>query len=109
MSHFAQINSDNIVVNVIVAEQEFIDSGAVGDPATWIQTDLNTRGGVHYDPATRQPSVDQSKALRMNAAVAGSFYDTQRDAFIPPRPDDIAYVFDEARCCWAPTRVAPKN
>jgi len=109
MSHFAQINSDNIVVKVIVAEQEFIDSGAAGDPATWIQTSYNTRLGVHYDPATKQPSEDQTKALRKNFAGVGFTYDAVRDAFIPPRPDDIVYVFDEVRCCWAPTRVAPKN
>ena len=49
MSHFAQISgSNNIVVNVIVAEQGFIDSGAVGTGSNWVQTSYNTKGGVHY-------------------------------------------------------------
>ena len=49
MSHFAEISgSNNIVTNVIVAEQKFIDSGAIGNPSKWIQTSYNTRGGVHY-------------------------------------------------------------
>ena len=38
MGHFAEINSENIVQRVIVAEQDFIDSGAVGDPNNWVQT-----------------------------------------------------------------------
>lgn len=106
MSHFAQINSENIVVRIIVAEQDFIDSGAAGDPATWIQTDLNTRGGVHYDPVTKKPSEDQSKALRKNFAGVGFTYDPVRDAFIPPKPE---FEFDEFACAWKPVRVAVTN
>ena len=37
MSHFAQINNEGIVQRVIVAEQDFINSGAVGDAFNWIQ------------------------------------------------------------------------
>jgi hypothetical protein len=37
MAHFAQIDENNRVVQVIVAEQDFINSGLVGDPARWIQ------------------------------------------------------------------------
>jgi len=46
MAHFAKVEN-GIVTQVIVAEQEFIDSGAVGDPTTWIQTSYNTRNGEH--------------------------------------------------------------
>ena len=48
MSHFAKIDDDNIVTQVIVAEQSFINSGAVGDSSSWIQTSYNTHGGVHH-------------------------------------------------------------
>jgi hypothetical protein len=41
MSHFAKIDKDNIVTKVIVAEQDFINSGAVGDSFLWIQTSYN--------------------------------------------------------------------
>jgi len=37
MSHFAKVEN-GIVTQVIVAEQDFINSGAVGDPSTWVQT-----------------------------------------------------------------------
>jgi hypothetical protein len=46
MAHYAKVEN-GIVTNVIVADQEFIDSGAVGDPTTWIQTSYNTFGGKH--------------------------------------------------------------
>ena len=47
MAHFCKINNENIVEQVIVADQAFIDSGAVGNPSEWLQTSYNTYGGVH--------------------------------------------------------------
>ena len=37
MSHFAKVE-DGIVTKVLVVEQEFIDTGALGDANQWIQT-----------------------------------------------------------------------
>jgi hypothetical protein len=73
MSHFARVEN-NIVVEVIVAEQDFIDSGAVGDPAKWIQTSYNTINGVHVLGGT---------PLRKNYAGIGFIYDPVADEFNP--------------------------
>jgi len=96
MSHFAKVEN-GIVTEIIVAEQDHIDSGAVGDPSLWIQTSYNTRGGVHYDPVTRQP--DGGVALRMNYAIVGGTYDAAKDAFIDPKPFP-SWVLDESICQW---------
>lgn len=96
MSHFAKVEN-GVVTQVIVAEQGFINTGAVGDPASWIQTSYNTRGGVHYDPNTGEP--DGGVALRKNYAGMGYSYDAQRDAFIPPTPFP-SWVLDEDTCWW---------
>lgn len=98
MSHFAKIE-DGLVVNVIVAEQDVIDSGIFGEPSSWIQTSYNTRGGVHYEPNSNTPSADQSKALRKNYASIGYTYDAQRDAFIPPKTLE-SWVLNEFSCIW---------
>ena len=90
MSHFAEINGQGTVLRVIVAELDFIYSGAVGDPARWIQTSYNTSGGVHLLGGT---------PLRMNYAGVGYVYDRDRDAFIPPRPYD-SWILDETTCLW---------
>jgi hypothetical protein len=37
MAEFSQINEEGIVQQVIIAEQEFIDSGAMGDSSNWVQ------------------------------------------------------------------------
>ena len=101
MSHFAEIDKDNIVQRVIAAKQDFIDSGAVGDANNWVQTSFNTRGGVHYAPNSNEP--DGGIALRKNYAGKGYTYDKTRDAFVPPKPH-LSWILDEDTCQWdAPT------
>jgi hypothetical protein len=82
MAYFARIEN-NTVTQVIAAEQDFIDSGFVGDPADWKQTSYNTRAGVHYG-ADGQP--DGGVALRGNYAGIGYIYDSENDVFYPPQP-----------------------
>jgi hypothetical protein len=89
MSHFAHI-TNGIVDQVIVAEQEFIDSGAVGSPSEWIQTSYNTHGNKH---------TLGGAPLRGNFAGIGYTYDAVRDAFIPPTPY-ASWVLDEDTCLW---------
>ena len=92
MSHFAKVEN-GIVTQVIVAEPEFIATGALGDPAGFIQTSYNTHGGQH----------PEGRPLRKNYAGIGYTYDTQRDAFIPPQPF-YSWVLNEETCLWeAPT------
>ena len=98
MAHYAHV-TNGIVDQVIVAEQDFIDSGAVGPASEWIQTSYNTRGGVHYQADSNTPSADQSKALRKNYAGVGYTYDAARDAFIAPKPF-ASWLLDEASCLW---------
>lgn len=107
MAHFAKV-VDGVVTNVIVAEPEFFQSFVDDSPGEWIQTSYNTRGGVHYDPETKEPSADQTKALRMNYAVIGGTYDADKDAFIPLRPF-ASWVLDETTCTWEPPVAYPDD
>ena len=102
MAHFAKVVSGT-VTQVIVAEPEFFETFVDTSPGEWIQTSYNTRGGVHYQANSNEPSDDQSKALRKNYAGIGYTYDAQRDAFIPPKPFE-SWVLNETSCLWeAPT------
>jgi hypothetical protein len=98
MAHFAQIDENNIVVQVIVAEQDFIDSGAVGDSSKWIQTSYNTHAGQHPD----------GRPLRKNYAGIGYTYDSVRDAFIPPKPFE-SWLLNEETCLWYPPVPMPND
>jgi hypothetical protein len=90
MSHFAHIDQNNIVTQVIVAEQDFINSGVVGNPSEWVQTSYNTFAGQHKNGGT---------PLRKNYAGIGYTYDAGRDAFIPPKPFN-SWILDEDTCLW---------
>ena len=98
MGHFAKV-SNGIVTRVIVAEADFFNNFVDDSPGKWIQTSYNTRGGVHYQPNTNEPSEDQSKALRKNYAGIGYTYDATRDAFIPPQPFN-SWILNEDTCLW---------
>jgi hypothetical protein len=74
---------------VIVAEEDFIQTGALGDPAGWIQTSYNTHGGQH----------PEDRSLRKNYAGIGYTYDSGRDAFIPPQPYP-SWTLNEDTCLW---------
>ena len=80
MSHFAKIEN-NLVTNVIVAEQEFIDEWHSDE--TWVQTSYNTRYGVHYG---QDGEPDGGVALRGNYAGVGMVYDSTNDVFYAPQP-----------------------
>lgn len=103
MAHFARINDRGFVEQVMVAEQDFIDS--LPDADSWVQTSYNTFGGVHYDPETRQP--DGGVALRKNYAGIGFKYDPERDAFIPPQPY-ASWTLVEESCLWQPPEPRPE-
>ena len=88
MSHFAQIDGNNIVTQVLVIEQDVVNTGLFGEPSSFVQTSYNTHGGVHTLGGT---------PLRKNYAGIGYTYDSGRDAFIPPKPYN-SWVLNETTC-----------
>jgi hypothetical protein len=103
MSQFAQIDENNIVQQVLVIDQAEIDTGNWGNPATFVQTSYNTRGGIYYTPNTNTPDPDQSKALHKNFAGIGYTWlsnGPQGGGFTPPKPypswvlNSFSYLWD---------------
>lgn len=95
MSHFAKVEN-GIVTQVIVADQDFINSGIVGDYSIWKQTSYNTRGNIHYGP-DGQP--DGGVPLRANYATIGCIYDEAHDVFYPPKMYN-SWVINESTWTW---------
>ena len=102
MAHFAKIDNLETVVFITAGRDE--DNGKelelcarTGD--TYRQTSYNTRGGIHYQPNSHEPSEDQSKAFRKNFAGIGYTFDRDRDAFIPPQPYN-SWTLNEDTCNW---------
>ena len=99
MAHYAFLDANNIVINVIVGKNEGEDGIDWEEFYGAKRTSYNTLGGIHYDSETREPSADQSKAFRKNYAYIGGTYDPVRDAFIPPKPYN-SWILNEQTCSW---------
>jgi len=101
MAYYAVLDNDNFVIDMKSAGHENDWDGEIH----WFnelgiihkRTSYNTRGGIHY--TNGQPSQDQSKAFRKNYAGIGYYYDSIRDAFIPPKPY-ASWTLNEQSCLW---------
>lgn len=93
MSHFAEIDENNVVIRVLVGDDNLPEEGKLWFEenlgGTWVQTSYNAR-------------------IRKNFAGVGFTYDAERDAFIPPQPFP-SWVLDEATCKWEPPIPYPSD
>jgi hypothetical protein len=96
MAHYAFLDENNVVTEVIVGIDEGVDDtnweqhyGAFRGQ-TCKRTSYNTNGGVHNGGGT---------PLRKNYAGIGYSYDAARDAFIPPQPF-ASWLLNEDTCQW---------
>ena len=106
MAHYAFLNLNNIVTEVIVGKNEGEDGI---DWEHWYgefrgqvckRTSYNTAGNTHHFGGT---------PYRKNYAGIGYTYDSTRDAFIPPKPY-ASWLLDEQTCLWnAPTPMPTDN
>jgi hypothetical protein len=86
MAHFAEINNENIVVRVLVTD----NNDPNGDEGyQWLVKSL---GGIWI-----QTSYNGN--IRKNYAGVGFTYDSERDAFIPPKPFPSWQLIEET-CQW---------
>jgi hypothetical protein len=105
MAHYAFLDENNIVTEVIVGKNEGEDGIDWQSQYSAIRgqvckrTSYNTHGGVHSGGGT---------PFRKNYAGLGYMYDAIRDAFIPPRPY-ASWVLDEQTCLWNPPVAMPED
>jgi hypothetical protein len=99
MAHFAQLDENNIVTQVIVvSNQDTSTEDGVENENIGIQFCRSLFG-----ENTNWKQTSYNAKFRYNYAGIGYTYDLQRDAFIPPKPYP-SWILDEASCLWtAPT------
>jgi hypothetical protein len=112
MAYFAKLNSENIVEtvisinNAVITDTNGIEQEQLGvdfinqlykTNDIWKKTSYNTKGGKYFN--SDNTLGDQSKAFRKNYAGIGYTYDSQRDAFIPPKPYN-SWILNETTCNW---------
>ena len=105
MAHYAFLDENNIVLEVIVGKDEGEDNTNWEEwygnfrGQTCKQTSYNTHGGVHLFGGT---------PFRKNYAGIGYTYDENRDAFIPSQIFP-SWVLNEDTCLWEAPIPCPGN
>lgn len=90
MAHYAMLDENNIVLQVIVGKDEGTEGRDWEQYYGGKRTSYNTVCGQHRDGGT---------PFRKNYAGIGFTYDAVRDAFIAPKPTPES-VLNETTCCW---------
>jgi len=83
--YFAQLDNNNKVLQVIVADQDFINT----QPGTWVQTDFNGVSPINY-------------------AGIGYVWNSTLNGFIPPQPFP-SWILDNATCAWSAPVAYPTD
>jgi hypothetical protein len=113
MANFAKLGLDNVVLEIVVLDNidtmtpQGIEDEEIGikrlieltGHLTWKQCSFNTHRGQH-----RLGGIP----FRKNYPIIGHTYDSERDAFIPPKPADY-FVFNEETCNWDFPTPMPLN
>lgn len=103
MAHYAILDKNNLVIQVIVGKDE--SEQLYNQPFDWElyyggkRTSYNTRAGEH---------TAGGLPFRKNFAGIGYSYDPQRDAFIPPKPYN-SWILDETTCLWTTPTPMPTD
>lgn len=92
MSRFWAKVVDSNVVDMIVADEEHIQSGLAGDPSLWIETPRDGKGPTH----------------RIHEAGVGFTYDAEADVFVPGQPFP-SWTLDKSTYTWRPPVEPPAH
>lgn len=102
MAHFAEIDSNNTVLRVIVVHNnECMDESGNESEEVGAAFCHNTFGGTWV-------KTSFNGSIRKHFAGLGYTYDAVRDVFIP-RKDFASWVFDEVKCVWVPPTPMPDD
>jgi hypothetical protein len=105
MAHYAFLDNNNIVTEIIVGKDEGEDGVNWEEKYSEIRgqtckrTSYNTIGGVHRTGG---------ESFRKNYAAIGYTYNEIRDAFIPPKPYN-SWVLNESTCLWEAPVPMPED
>ena len=99
MAHFAKVEN-GVVTQVIVIEQDVLNTGHWGDPSLWVQTSYNTQANKHVLGGT---------PIRGNYAGIGYIYNKDHDVFYPPQPFASWSISESTDWVWTPPTPMPTD
>lgn len=107
MAHFAQLDENNIVINVIVVDNSITHSHTIANGDESEERGIAFCKQLHGEN-TRWVQTSYNKSFRKHFASLGYTYDVGLDAFIPPQPV-VGYVLNTETCEWEPPVPVPDD
>jgi len=101
MAHFAQLDENNVVVQVVVVHNNELMINGVESEAKGIAFCQTLFGGTWVQ-------TSYNGTMRKNYASVGFTYDRSRDAFIAPKPY-ASWSLNETSCMWEAPTTAPDD
>ena len=121
MATFAELNENNIVINVLkVEDSEILINGVESEIKgveflqklfghnRWKKCSVNTRGGKHYDAYTNVLSDTQEKAFRGNYPAINDIYDPINDGFHETQKF-ASWTLNTTTFLWEPPITYPED
>ena len=103
MAHFAILNESNIVIRVeVVNNNVILDDDDAEQEQLGIDFLISLYGAGNY----KQTSYNGN--IRKNYAGIGYTYDSERDAFIPPKVSEN-WPLNNTTCLWEPPIAYPDD
>lgn len=95
MAHFAKLDENNIVVDVnVINNEHLLDENGNENEQIGIDFLINWSNGY-----SNWKQTSYNGTFRKNYAGIGYTYDGERDAFIPPKPEEDC-ILNEETCNW---------
>ena len=101
MAHFAKLDENNVVVQVIVVHNNELLIDGVESEVKGIEFCQSLLGGNWIQ-------TSYNGTMRKNYAGIGYTYDATRDAFIPPKPF-ASWLLNETSCNWESPTPMPNE
>jgi hypothetical protein len=120
MANYAKLGEDNLVLTInVVNDSDNMDSNGIENEQIGIDFLTKSTGWPLWKKVSRNTIKgkylnkngmlgDQTKAFRKNYPGIGWIYDSNRDAFIPPKPYS-SWALNEETCMWEPPVPMPQT
>ena len=99
MAHFAKLDENNVVTDVIVVSN---------DVATNEEAGVSFLRDLYKEPTANWKQTSYNSTIRKNFAGVDFTYDPVRDAFISPKPYD-SWILNETTCRWEAPVICPNT
>ena len=105
MAHFSKLDNDNVVTQVVVVNNEVITDE---DGNEQEQLGVDFLKNLYKEPNAVWKQTSYNANFRKNFGGVGTTYDSEKNAFIAPKPFE-SWILNDSTCKWEAPIPKPDN